>query len=385
MKIHLQVGPGHHDSILIEGLVGHGLDFTVSRYFPAYRFDEYMQGKLVADETSLSYNWIKWLIWGVSSKVKRLRSRNSHLDLTYELYDRITANKIQDSNLIFGWAQTSLFTFRKAKQNGISTVLDYPIPHILTWQEQLIIEAEKFSIKRLHSIFSRKMVDRMLEEIELADFVSVPSEFVQNSFLNHGVAMEKLIFNSYGIDTTRFAYHLPSRADSKLKVVFVGSIEIRKGVHYLLEAVSKLDPEKIDVTLVGTVHDDFKSFAVKYSTQKNINWLGQQRKEVVVKEMQQADVMVMPSILEGLSLSCGTPVISTTNAGGLGVIQDGTDGFIVPIRDHEAIALKLDWCIRNREQLRSMRPLASNKIKLHYTQEHYVERFIKKVCNEIKL
>lgn len=65
--------------------------------------------------------------------------------------------------------------------------------------------------------------------------------------------------------------------------------------------------------------------------------------------MGSCDVLVLPSIVEGRALvqqeamACGLPVIATPNAGVEDLIEDGTAGFLVPIRTPEAIAEKLEF------------------------------------------
>jgi glycosyltransferase involved in cell wall biosynthesis len=74
-------------------------------------------------------------------------------------------------------------------------------------------------------------------------------------------------------------------------------------------------------------------------------------RQEVRRHYQWADVFVFPSLCEGSAmvtyeaLAAGLPVITTPNAGS--VVRDGVDGFIVPIRDAEAIAAKLDLLARD--------------------------------------
>src|SRR5690606_479328 len=200
----------------------------------------------------------------------------------------------------FGWAQVSLQTFRSVRDRGGKTVLDYPIPHILTWQQTLEDEMKRTKGSAPYSFFSDVMVRRMLEEIQLSDFVSVPSRYVYDSFVGHGVPEKKLVFNSYGIDSTVFAPAEPHTKDRQgpLNVVFVGSVEVRKGVHYLLAAMEKLRDVPVLLTIVGTVHPDFAAFHHQFSNLKNVRWAGQLDRASTVAMLQKCDVMVMPSLSE---------------------------------------------------------------------------------------
>lgn len=376
MNLHLHIGPGNHEKILLNQLSQRNIKYSYSHHYPEYSFvkNERKSG-------SVLYNRNKQLTWGIGSRLG-IR-KNKLIDFTYPLYDKITADKIDAGVLLFGWAQVSLNCFRKNKGKGIN-VLDYPIPHPKTWQTLLLEEKERTGIIP-HSLFSNRMLNRMLDEIKLADFISIPSDFVRESFLKNGVSEKKLIFNSYGISTELFNPSTQKKQKERLEVIFIGSVEIRKGVHYLLEAFSRLDPDHYMLNLVGKVHPDFQTMLAKYGNLKNVKYLGAKSKQEVANILNLSDVMVMPSILEGLSLtileamSSGIPVISTYNAGGLGLIDDFEEGFLIDIRKPEAIIEKLKWCKENKEDLTAIGKKARNKILNHYSESAYGERFVRKI------
>jgi len=54
------------------------------------------------------------------------------------------------------------------------------------------------------------------------------------------------------------------------------------------------------------------------------------------------------------AMSCGIPVIMTINTGASDVITDGVEGFIIPIRDINAIKEKLEWCYSHPAELAKM-------------------------------
>jgi len=75
---------------------------------------------------------------------------------------------------------------------------------------------------------------------------------------------------------------------------------------------------------------------------------------------------VFPSLDEGMALvqleamACGLPIITTANAGGESVINNGIEGFIVPIRDPGSIARKIKELYENESLRISM---AENAVK----------------------
>ncbi|MFQ3577585.1 MAG: glycosyltransferase, partial [Verrucomicrobiia bacterium] len=88
---------------------------------------------------------------------------------------------------------------------------------------------------------------------------------------------------------------------------------------------------------------------------------------VVLEVMSRHDVLVLPSIIEGRALvqqeamSVGVPVIATRNAGADDLIKDGETGFLVPPRDPEILAEKIEWCASHKKECREMGILAAER------------------------
>ena len=77
--------------------------------------------------------------------------------------------------------------------------------------------------------------------------------------------------------------------------------------------------------------------------QDNVTFVGTVPQTELKQWMSRSHVMVMPSLDEGIALvqgqalACGCPVIATTNSGASDLFTDGIEGFIVPIRDPDAL------------------------------------------------
>ncbi len=152
-----------------------------------------------------------------------------------------------------------------------------------------------------------------------------------------------------------------------------------KGIRYLLEALRVLDTRQIGARLVGPIMASAEALA-RY--RRYCSLLGPVPRSAVREHYQWADVFVLPSICEGSAtvtyeaLACGLPVITTPNAGS--VVRDGIDGFIVPIRDAEAIAEKLDLLASNPKLLAEM-SLNARERALEFSWERYGERLVRAV------
>jgi glycosyltransferase involved in cell wall biosynthesis len=99
----------------------------------------------------------------------------------------------------------------------------------------------------------------------------------------------------------------------------------------------------------------------------------------VIDEFRRADVFVLPTLCDSFALvhleamACGVPVITTPNCGS--VVRDGVDGFVVPIRDAEAIADTIELLLADRALRERMGQNARARAR-EFTWERYGERLL---------
>lgn len=194
--------------------------------------------------------------------------------------------------------------------------------------------------------------DREEAEWSIADRIVAGSTFVADGLRACGVASDRVRVIPYGVDINRFDAVKQLPASSKLRVLFAGEVGLRKGAPDLLHALAKLGPHKVEARFAGHValsHEKVAPF--RHVAQ----FLGTVPRDEMRTLFHWADVFVLPSIVEGSAtvtyeaLMSGTPVITTPNAGS--IVQDGVQGFIVPIRDQEALATALSAYSEDRELL----------------------------------
>ena len=70
------------------------------------------------------------------------------------------------------------------------------------------------------------------------------------------------------------------------------------------------------------------------------------------------------------AMACGIPVITTPNTAGPDIITDGVEGFIIPIRDVEALKVRIEWCYEHPQELAEM-GLAARKRAEELTWKNY--------------
>jgi alpha-maltose-1-phosphate synthase len=252
----------------------------------------------------------------------------------------------------------ALNTFREARDLGISAMYELPSSHWYWEQKLLSEEAERnpqFSALLPQLKDSPRHMQWKDEELQLANCVIVPSEHVRRT-LSGVVPDEKIRVVNYGAPPVQPARPVSRDAAKPLKVLFVGALIQRKGIGYLLDAIDKLGSQ-VELTLVGM------RFAPNTRVDAACNrwrWYESLSHSGVLEVMQEADVLVLPSLAEGCALvvlealACGLPVIVTPNTGSLEFVRNGYEGFVVPICNSEAISDRLNQLNSDRDLLETI-------------------------------
>jgi glycosyltransferase involved in cell wall biosynthesis len=315
--------------------------------------------------------------WGIIGRGLKYLGAKDRTGVIYYLdsilFDAWVAAQLPPSDIFHGWNGTCLQTLSKAKQHRSLTVVERASSHPAT-QFQLVREEYRRWNVPLH--LPMWLYQRSASEIHAADFVTVPSAFVRNSMIAAGVPKRKLIEICFGIDLDRF-----SPADTVLahpfRLIFVGQVSLRKGVPDLLESWRRLAWLDAELWIVGSVSPDFAAIRHRWTDVPGIRFIAHSTQ--VAQLFRQSDVFVYPSIEEGSALvtyeamACGLPVITTPNAGS--VVRDGEDGFIVPIRDVNALCDRLER-LRSNASLRTQMGLSARMHVGQFTWTNYQTRLI---------
>ena len=310
-------------------------------------------------------------------KPKIIRSFNAALSDARSLaIARAGQDAFSDEDVVVASWGVAEPVFQKTQVRGGCRVLNYSLAHHAFARKFLVDEAERepaFADTLNSFDWPNWLVDRMNNEIDLANKIFVGSSFVRDSFLTERVPKEKLVVLPYGVDT-----HLFSPSDSpcfnhnRLRVLFVGQIGQRKGLSYLLRAFNRLRGPGISLTLVGRVQGDGRAFTPWRHMFRHITHRPQTE---LRKIYQESDIFLFPTLLEGMPLvvleamACGLPVITTPN-GPIDIVRDGVDGFIVPPRNVDDIVDRLDQ-LRINPELRIWMGRNARKRALSFSWETY--------------
>lgn len=202
-------------------------------------------------------------------------------------------------------------------------------------------------------------VDRTKRELASADFFLCGSKFVKRSLEYSGVDSCRCAICHYGVDTDVFSFVEREEKDSEeaLNFIYIGGTNEFKGIGYLLDAFETLDPRKARLTVVGQ-NNLPRDLAERYASKVELTGLIPHKN--VSDKLAEADVMLFPSLGDGFSLavmealSCGVPVVCSSNTGAADIIRDGENGFVIPPQDQEALNSSIEWFCNSRHLIPAM-------------------------------
>ncbi|HUP04568.1 MAG TPA: glycosyltransferase family 4 protein [Bryobacteraceae bacterium] len=208
-----------------------------------------------------------------------------------------------------------------------------------------------------------------------ATAILAPSGYVRDAIVKLGGAAGKVRLVPYAVDES----WLQAEPDPEPgRVLFVGSVGLRKGNHYLAEAARLLAERRVpcQIRVVGPMPANLHSSPLFAGPR----YVGQIPRTEVREEFLRADMFVLPTLAEGSAtahieaLACGLPVVTTPNCGTW--IRDGVEGFLAPVRDAAALADRIEGIVTNRVLRAGMSAAARQLALREHTWARYEERLV---------
>jgi starch synthase len=271
--------------------------------------------------------------------------------------DLYVRSRLDPCDVFVGLSGSGLLTGIRAQQRGARYICDRGSTHIVE-QDALLHEEYRLQSSYIPGLrfggIDPRGLEREQAEYAQADLITVPSTFVLRSFIKRGVPADKLRLVPYGVDLSIFhPTGEPSREE--FRVLFTGSVSVRKGFVYLAEAFDRLRHPRKHLDVIGNVAPELVPYVATFSQRWDVTFHGHVPQHRLKHFMSTSSVMVLPSIEEGLAmvqaqaLACACPLISTFNTGAEDLIADGVEGYIVEPRNASVIAERLQQVADSRE------------------------------------
>jgi len=367
MKITIVVGGRWHAFDLARELHAAGLLHRLITNYPKYKTRQWG----IPDDKVVSLP-LTLLLWKVFYQIGQEKLAMKFQAFLHNLFGKAASRYLEGSTLVHGWSSFSEPAMLWAKQNGVPFLLERSSAHMTVQCQLLSEEYQQLGLPWANT--HPDVVAQELREYELADKVAVPSLFVKGSFISQKFPEERLILNHFGTNIKSFAPGL--KQDNVFRVIYAGSLSVRKGIHYLVKAFMSANIDNSELCLVGGATSETPHLLT--GADERVKLIGHVPQAQLADYYRNSNVFVIASIEEGLAyvqaqaLGCGLPLICTTNTGGedllrmSGVepvnlemdIQEYPAGYVVPVRNSEAIAFCLKILSNHPEILQAKRDAA---------------------------
>jgi glycosyltransferase involved in cell wall biosynthesis len=260
--------------------------------------------------------------------------------------------------ILFAYSYAALELLKHAKKHGWQTVLGQIDPGPV--EEKIVAEevAREPELGATWQPAPQAYWDLWREECNLADRIVVNSKWARSALEKAGIWSNKIriipLAYERPTETKAFIRTYPTQFNQQrpLRVLFLGQINLRKGVAQLLKAIRLLKNEPIEFQFVGPVQISIPN-DLKESVR--LRWFGAVSRSDVDTFYRNADVLIFPTLSDGFGLTqleaqaWSLPIIASRFCGE--VVEDGQNGLRLEDLTAEAIARAVRQCIVNPELL----------------------------------
>jgi glycosyltransferase involved in cell wall biosynthesis len=286
--------------------------------------------------------------------------------------------------ILLSYSYAALEPFRFAKSCGWKTLLLQIDPGP---EEERIVAEEVARVPALAGEWQAAPANYWAswrQECDLADVIIVNSEWSREGLMRSGIPTEKFTLIPLAYEASavgdqksniRQVRSYPARftQDRPMRVLFLGQVNLRKGIARLLEAARSLRGEPVEFWIVGPVQ-----IANAETTAGNarVKWFGSVTRKETAEKYRAADVFILPTLSDGFAITQleaqahGLPVISSNCCGG--VVENGRNGIILEEPTAACIAAAIRDCVIDPNRLQTL--AAASFVRNEFTKDMLGQR-----------
>lgn len=366
-----------------------------------HRFDNTFWSRRFIDGlygTSIMCNWRfevkEFCLRFLEGKSKRVQDAVYERD---EKFDKYVSAQLKNNavfSFFWGFQGSCLHSLSAAKNAGKTVICELATAHLsaakdILGQEALLHPEWEDSIDNL--VFSEMYEKRLESEPRIADYCVVASEFTKKTLLDIGILPDKIYKIPLGFDVDYIApkERIEPLENRPLRLLYAGTVTQRKGIKYLLEAMKSFSKSEVELHIIGGVHgsgkafEQYSQFYIKHPALSQIE---------MFRSYKDYDALVLPSLFEGFGLviveamAAGLPVITTEHTIGPELIIHNENGYIIPIRDIDAIKGAIS-SLRKLSTLdytkMSKSAIEASSVYSWDKYEHNLKKFTLKITDEL--
>ena len=191
-----------------------------------------------------------------------------------------------------------------------------------------------------------------------------PSYAIAGNMMLNGLDASKIEIVPHGIPVSPIENNIvtPDIPNRPIGFFYTGRIDHVKGIHVLLEAFAKLNPDKCELHLFGDIWNKYARHLIKkYAGNRNIVFHGKMAPEAIVSKIRGYDILIHPTIcleIFGLNiaeaLAEGKPVIATRCGGAEMQIKEGENGILITPNSVAELFHAMDWAVNHLDDMLNM-------------------------------
>jgi glycosyltransferase involved in cell wall biosynthesis len=236
-----------------------------------------------------------------------------------------------------GFSSTALETLEYENRSGILTVIDQIDP--AKTENEIVIEEMKRHkgwVIPGHVRIPNEYFERVSAEWSVAKRIIVNSAWSKSALIQQGVSADKIRVCPLAYKPSGTPARQQYRRQSRLRVLWLGTLCLRKGIVYAVEAARRLEGQPIDFTFAGPIDVRLPALPA------NSKYIGKISRSGIGALYSSHDIFIIPTLSDGFAMTQleamahGLPVIATPHCGE--VVEHGINGLIVPARDSRSLA-----------------------------------------------
>jgi glycosyltransferase involved in cell wall biosynthesis len=366
------IGKQHVNALLL-GLSKHNLlaKFYTSIAANKFKAPQYLSENWKAKIKKQHYNGIekgKIVHFPLIAFFKKIiKSEYWGLKTTHKWFDVWVASilKTTDYDLLIGYENSNLASFKATKKQGKITVLDLTGVHH-GFQNGVLTKAGVYKNQKELAYIS----EQKNRALAYTDYIIALSSFAEKTLVDNGFPANRIYKAFLGINQTVFTpkqqYNVSENAggaflesdDSKpkcLELYFVGTLSYRKGLPFMMNLLDALIKRKLNVrlTLIGPVDD----FPVPELNAPYFRYFPFLKHAELVKMHHDLDLFIFPSHIDSWAqvvieaMACGSPVLVSENTGAKDAVAQG-GGVVLPVNNLQEWVNSIEFYHNNRHFLK---------------------------------
>lgn len=182
-----------------------------------------------------------------------------------------------------------------------------------------------------------------------------------------------------------------------IRIVFLGNLIPRKGVHTLVDGLAHLPTEAWELTVIGSLESNrqyvgrLRRQIKRLSLEEAVTLTGHLPDEELDASLRRHDLLAIPSTYEAFGIAYlegmgyGLPALATTAGGADEFVSDGENGFLVSPNDPRAITAAIEPLLDDPDRLREMGVAARETYERHHpwpVTGHMIRGFLRWISRE---